>query len=336
MTNFDIPKIKGFTLINNLFMATHYLRCFLIVLFPVFFLVGNSIADNQQEEEGPWSYRGLFSQQLNQISFTNWARGGEESFASTSLVNLDLDYEKERIQWESRLKMAYGVIKLENLPWRKNEDFMHLTSKLGRKISPKFNTTVLSEFRSQFDKGFKYPNDSVVVSRFMAPGYLQLSLGIDYKPLDYLSIFFSPASGRLIFVRDQRLANEGAYGVRPAEYDQEGNLIRVGETRRAEFGTLLNIRLQKEVLENVQIDSRLSLFNDLTDENRSNRKNTDLDWETGINVKLSQYITASVLVHMIYEHDTPIPVYDEDGMEIGTTRKIQLKQMFGLGLSYSL
>ena len=50
---------------------------------------------------------------------------------------------------------------------------------------------------------------------FYAPGYVLLSLGFDYKPVDGLSIFVSPITSRWTIVRDDSLSAKGAYGVVP-------------------------------------------------------------------------------------------------------------------------
>ena len=310
------------------------MMCCLLGVSGLYALEDANVPEDEEAKDTTWVFRGFFSQQLNQVSFSNWAQGGENSVASTTIINLTANYHKKNFSWENRLNTAFGLLKTEGTPLRKNEDRIHLISKAGRELSPRFSTSFLGDFRSQFYKGYNYPNDSVVVSRFMAPGTLSLSLGIDYKPLDYLSIFLSPASGKFTFVRDQELANRGAFGVKPAEFDEEGNLIREGKNLNAEFGALLNVVFNKEVFEDVDVESRLTLFNNLVDDDSSNRKNTDVDWEITVNLKVNRYITASAFFHMLYDHDTLIPVIDEEGVQTGTTRKLQVKQMLGIGLSY--
>lgn len=292
-------------------------------------------APETEKKDSPWKFTGFFSQQLNQVSFSNWVQGGENSLASTSIVNLSLNYKSDDFSWENRLNMAYGILKIENTPMRKNEDRIHFLSKGGREVAPNLSTSFLAEFRSQFAEGFKYPNDSVVVSRFMAPGNLNISLGVDYKPWEFLSLFVSPASGKFTFVLDQELADKGSFGVDPAEYDADGNLLRQGSRLNAEFGSLINIMFSKEVFEDIMVESKLTLFNNLFDDDRSNRKNTDVDWETSVNIKINRYITASFLLHLIYDHDTLIPV-ENGNADAGFTRKVQVKQLLGIGLSYRI
>ncbi len=308
-----------------------YKQCFVFLLSFIFFLsLGTqpALADEpveaaaEAEDESPWTFSGLVSQQINQVSFSYWAQGGENSFASTSLINLNADYKKGNFAWENRLNLAYGILKIEDTPTRKNEDRIHFLSKGGREVSPKFSTSFLAEFRTQFAKGYNYPNDEDVVSNFMAPGNLSLSIGMEYKPWEYLSIFLSPASGKFTFVLDDDIS-KSSFGV-----PEDKNV-------NAEFGALLNIMLKKEIFEDVLVESKLTLFNNLVDDNKSNRKNTDVDWETSINIKINRYITASALIHMVYDHDTLIPVEgDSDMPGMGVTRKLQIKQLFGLGLSY--
>jgi hypothetical protein len=295
---------------------------FFFILFPVLGL----FAQEDTLAVKPWNYNGFFSQQLNQVSFTNWAAGGENSFASTSIIALGASYAKDQNTWENKLDLAYGLIKMQDNPMRKNEDKIDFLSKYGRKVSDKLSAAALLNFRSQFDAGYKYPNDSVVVSRFMAPGYLLASLGFDYKPVEYLSIFISPATGKFTFVLDDDLAAIGAYGVDP------------GKNVNPEFGALASIAFAKEVFENVRLASKVDLFNNYTDSNKSNRKNTDVNWETTLNLKVNRFITASMGFNLIYDHDIPIPIFETIGgeeVQVGTGPRTQFKQLFGIGLSYN-
>jgi hypothetical protein len=270
-----------------------------------------AIANEGDEEEpkGPWTYNGFFSQQLNQVSFSNWAAGGENNFASTSIFNLAADYKKDKSSWENKLETAYGIIKTADSPTRKSQDRIDFISKYGRSVSPKTALSALANFKSQFNKGYKYPNDSVVVSRFMAPGFLLASIGIDYKPLDYLSIFISPATGKFTFVTDPLLSEQGAFGVDP------------GKKVNPEFGAMASITFNKEVFTNVRLASKVDLFNNYTDSDQDNRKRVDVNWQTSVNMTINKFLSASAMLHMIYDYDI--------------VSEVQLQQMFGIGLSYN-
>ncbi len=64
--------------------------------------------------------------------------------------------------------------------------------------------------------GYNYPNDSVKISALFAPAYLLGSLGMDYKPKDDFSAYISPVTSKITIVADKDLANQGAFGVTPA------------------------------------------------------------------------------------------------------------------------
>ena len=288
------------------------------------------------EETGPWKYGGFAALNLNQVQFVNWAAGGESSFSSTAIGNAFLNYKNEKVSWETNFDASYGIIKQQGREMRKNEDKLELLSKFGREAGgKKLYYSALLNFKSQFSDGFDYPNDSVIVSKFAAPAYLLLSAGLDWKPTEYFSLYFSPATGKFTFVNDQGLANIGAYGVDPAVYDEGNRLITPGKKSRPEFGAYLNTRFQKDVLKNVNLMTKVDLFNNFTDRNKANRGNIDVNWETTLNMKINRYLTTSVIIYLIYDHDIDIPIDDNnDGITDRTGPRTQLKEVFGVGLSY--
>jgi hypothetical protein len=255
-----------------------------------------------------WKNGGFFNANFSQVSLNQWAQGGENSLALASLLNLFANYAKDKITWDNNLDLAYAVLKSGSLEPRKSDDRIDLTSKLGRKISKNWSYSALLNFKSQFAKGYKYPDDSTVVSKFLSPGYVILSLGFNYKPVDYFEVFISPATGRLTIVNEQELADAGAYGVKP------------GEKTRTEFGAYLNMKFKKDIMENVTLLTKLELFDNYSDDNGNNRTNVDVNWETGLMMKVNKLITATVATLLIYDHDV--------------VKRTQFKEVLGVGLGY--
>jgi hypothetical protein len=286
-----------------------------------------------------WSWRGFFQLNFNQIALANWVAGGENSIAGTTLTHYDFNYKNDdsTTRWENSIDLGYGLTRLAESGVRKNDDRIDLNTKYSKKATGKFNYSAIASFKSQFAPGYKYPNDSVVISKFMAPGYIIVSIGIDYRPTEYLSIYLSPATGKGTFVMDPALSDAGAFGVDKAIVDEDGNKLRSGSRFRPEFGASLEARFKKDIMQNVNVQSRLNLFNNYTDKNLANRKNIDLNWETAVNMKVNQYIAASLIIHLIYDDDIDIPVTRTvDGVQVNTTSgpKLQFKQALGVGFSY--
>jgi hypothetical protein len=219
----------------------------------------------------------------------------------------------------------------------KNQDIIEFNSKYGHLIKGKFNLSALINFRSQFADGYNYPNDSVVVSKFAAPAYVTLAVGIDYNPAPWLSLFLSPATGRLIIVHDQTLANAGAYGVDPAVYDANHNIITPGEVTKKQFGAYFKAKFQKDFIKQIFVSSDLALFNNYTDPVAAYRKNIVVYWDNALNIKVGKFLTTSLQTNLIYDHAVDLPTYKTiNGVQtvIGTGPKVQFKEVLGIGISY--
>jgi hypothetical protein len=283
-----------------------------------------------------WRHGVFTAVNFNQSSFTNWAAGGQNSEGLTALFSAFINYKSKdsTVTWDNNLDLAYGMLDQGGL-YRKTNDKIDLVSKLGKKAFDHISYTFLGEFKSQFANGYNYPNDTTVLSKFLAPGYLIASLGLDWAPTNYFDLYLSPATGRFTFVANQALADSGAYGVTPATYsvdtaDGKKILIKHGQEVRFEFGAYLSAKFQKDIVKNVNFKSKLELFNDYTDPNVSNRGNIKVDWENDLVLKVNKYIAATVLTDLIYDND--IPYVDANGVKHGP--RIQFEELLGIGFSY--
>ncbi|NCD43078.1 MAG: DUF3078 domain-containing protein, partial [Bacteroidia bacterium] len=245
----------------------------LIILFqfPVHSLFAGDI--RIPDSLSSWKSEGNFRFSFNQIGYKNWAQGGDNSFTGNSSFDYQLAYVSPKISLLSTLNTGYGIIITSEDGIRKNDDKLQASSKLGYSISKKVKYSVLFDLKSQFTPGYKYPNDSVVVSDFFAPGYLTLSFGADWSPFEYLSILLSPASGKFTIVANEELANSGKYGMKPAEYDTAGVMITPGQNFKGEFGMNFVINLTKKVMEDVSLSSKLEFHNNYFAPDPKNRWN---------------------------------------------------------------
>lgn len=264
----------------------------------------------------PWKYNGLTSINFSQVSLTNWAAGGENSYAFNGLLNLSANYSKDKNDWSNTLELGYGIQKQGDQDVRKTDDQIDFVSKYGRKISKSFFISAMLSFKSQMDEGKKYetdPDTSYVISKFLAPGYIQGALGMEYKPGEAFYAVLSPAAGKLTMVLDDTLSARGSFGVDP------------GDKTRLELGGSATIGVKKEIIKNVTISSTLGLFSNYIE----NPQNIDVDWKVLINMKINDYLSANLNTHLIYDDD--IAYVDEEG-EHGA--RVQFKEVFGVGLTY--
>lgn len=269
-----------------------------------------------------WKFSGSTSLNVSQLSLTNWAAGGDNSLSGNALINLSANYATEKTSWENKIILGFGLIKQGDDPTRKSDDQIDLASKLGLKASEKWFYTGLLGFNTQFAEGYDNPgeDDRLKISNFMAPGYLSFSLGMDYKPAEAFSLFLSPLSSKFTFVLDDDLSAAGSFGLDP------------DHKTRAEIGAYLKMTYKKEILKNVTLDTKIDLFSNYLE----NPQYVDVNWDLLLTFKVNDYLSASLLTQLIYDYDIKFGEDTTGDGEYDTfSEKVQFKELFGLGLTYS-
>ncbi len=275
-----------------------------------------------------WTNGGFQSVNFNQVSLTNWSKGGQNSFSVTALGNLFANYKYNSWTWENNLNVAYGLIRNAGEDFRKNEDKIDFTTRIGRKATNHLSWAAGIRFESQFAPGFddQAPDTNRPrISEFLAPAYVKASIGMDYKPTDKLTVFLSPAAGKFTIVMDQDIAERNIYIPESAADNKF----------RSEFGALFTVTYQdKEIFKNIGLRTYLELFNNYSDPNEPNRKNIDVDWQTSIDFKIGKYIGANLFTHLLYDNDTKFIEYNALEQPIEKGARVQFKEVFGVGFSY--
>lgn len=263
-----------------------------------------------------WTHKGLAGFSLSQTSFSNWSAGGENSVVGTIYLNGEVTYSNDNWLWNNSLNTIYGRMYSPAYGWYKADDNLSVTSKLGYAIlkDKSVYATLLANFQSQYAQGRKSPLDANYISTWMAPGYLNLAVGIDYKPWKWFSLFYSPLNGRLTFVNDTYLAGIDAFG------------IGAGKKFDARLGSFVNNVINVNMAKNISFISKLDLFTSYD----KDFGNVVVNWDGLLAMKVSKFITTTVNLGLKY--DDKVKTTDKDGSQHGA--KIQLKEMLGIGLSY--
>ncbi|MFY0252705.1 DUF3078 domain-containing protein [Chitinophaga sp. 30R24] len=254
---------------------------------------------------------------INQGSLTNWAAGGDRfSFAIGSNLYAWAFYNKGRRSWDNVADLAYGFISSTSLGSRKSDDRIDLTTKYGYDIGRHWYLSGLINLRTQFANGFLYSSDAPkqLSSKFFSPAYVLVSPGFDYKPNNSFSLFLSPATSRLVFVTDDYLSKQGAYGV------------DTGAHFRYEIGAYLSANYIKTFAKNMAYKGRLDLFSDY----RHNPQNVDVFFTNALELKVNRWISALLTVDMIYDDD--VKVFENEKTGIMGPR-LQVKQVIGVGFA---
>lgn len=286
-----------------------------ITLLVISLLIYSTLLAQEIKDSTYWKITRQASLNFSQVSFSNWIAGGKNSVSGVGLLDMSANYKKDKIHWDNSLKAGYGLMKEGSNELIKNEDRLYLNTKLGVEMKNEhllFSTFV--NFLTQFADGYKYPNTTDKISGFFAPAYLTVASGFDYQPSDMFSLFFTPASGKFTFVLDEELSDAGAFGV------------DMGKKTRAEMGATIKSEFKTPVAKNVNLSTTLMLFSNYFHQ----PQNIDVNWDLAINMKINEFLSANLLTNLIYDHDILIPLDDEGSVG----RRVQFKQLFGVGLNF--
>jgi len=281
-----------------------------------------------------WDIGGIINVAFSQVSLTNWAAGGQNSIGLVSLACVHANYKKDKISWLNSVDLEYGFQKIDNSPLQKTTDKIEATSNLGYTAFDHTLAGVLVNFKSQFAPGYQFLNDSNLLSKFMAPGYLTIAVGLTYNPNKTLSIFMSPATLKYTFVEDQMLADEGQYGVIPAVYDANGNLVQHGKEVLLQAGAYFKGNYTVTVCKGVNFTTNLELFSNYI----KDPQDIAIDWTTLIQLKVNKFISVTINTELIYDQNILVPLYNDiNNIEVlrGKGPRTQFKDISGVGLAYN-
>ena len=254
-----------------------------------------------------WKTSGFFGVNFSQTALSNWQGGGQDNIAGNAILNLQAFYKKGKVEWVNKLDAQYGIIKTGDAKlFKKNIDQLFALSKYNVNAFGKYwYYAAQADYRTQFSPGYNYAGDSITgpaIADFNSPGYIQLALGLDFKPTNYFSATFAPLAGKITMVNRQYLADAGAYGVDKAQYDASGNLVIHGKKSRYEFGGRVILKFKKDIFKNVNLDSYLDLFSNYG----HNPGNIDVVFNNLLTFRINKYFTANIISQMLYDDDVII------------------------------
>ena len=290
------------------------------------------ILNKHDESKKKWhKFEGSVGLTVNQLAITHWAAGGESNTSGKAVANLKYTYNRSLFNYVLSGLFAYGGQGFsKDSRWEKTEDRLEVSMTMTHNNNKDLTFTSIVMLKTQFTNGYSYPNDSVPISKFFAPAYLTISIGYTYNINKNISIFASPAAGKLTFVNDQSLADKGSYGVEAGYWNViSGDSTWVhGRKFLGELGLNLLIKYQQDFKNNISIFSNLNMYNNYMDVNKSNRWNIDVDWESGIKFTVNKNISAILNVHLIYDDNVKFTIDDRQ------KPILQFKESLGISFLY--
>lgn len=259
-----------------------------------------------------WFYFGQNTLVFNQSSFANWISGGNNNIGVIGKVSYNFIYKNKKHYLENIVHLGYGFIANDGESSKKTDDFINFMMNYGYELGSNYYLSAGFQFTSQFTPGYNYaatPNPvfNDRVSRFMAPGYLNVGVGISFNPKENFQVIFRPVNGKFTFVTDPLLQVAGRYG-----------LTSDGQSVRSELGAMLNVLYRLKIYKGVNLDNQLNFFTNYL----SHSERVDIAYNGTLNIKFNRFISTIVSLDMVYDHDQ--------------VARLQRKQTLSVGLSYNL
>ncbi|MDC1105862.1 DUF3078 domain-containing protein [Prolixibacteraceae bacterium] len=270
-----------------------------------------------------WELGGQVRLGFTQTSLSNWSAGGESSLAGLFMGDYHFNYNMPTQTWETKVDLKYGLNKNKDTGMRKNTDNFEINSKYGFSAFKKWYYSGELNFQTQLAPGYNYDqSDTDPTSKFMAPGRLRFSVGMDYKPDNNLSVMISPLAVQATFVLDNEQIDETAYG------------LDEGRSQQWDPGFSATVNYKHIFSEDMSFETNGSLFSKYN----GVFKSINFKWEGKLNIQLSQYIHATVLFDARYNSDTKFSIYEKNAtgeeVKVGEENRFEFREMVTLGFSY--
>ena len=296
----------------------------LILFLIIFFNLINLHAQKEIKKdslETNWNLSGKFTFLGNQSSYSYWTAGGQTSVSGTIKIDYDFNYDKDGWNWDTKLITAYGLNSIGGSKFlKKTDDKLEINSLLGKKFTNNlignWSYSSFINFKTQWTKGYRFRKNSqgeeerTELTRFFSPAYLQVGVGLYWKKNKDFWINMAPFTGRLIIVN--------RYFTNNLEDNKRYFGVKKGKNSRFELGASIRSFFKFELVENVFVTNRISLYSDYLD----NPANIDLDYTINTIMKVNKYLTTNLIIQFIYDHNS--------------VKRLQVREVMGIGISLDI
>lgn len=235
---------------------------------------------------------------------SNWASGGENSLSILSDLKYFINYKKRTTTWENSFRYRLGALKSGSEELSKNEDKLEIQSKIGVKAFRHWNYATQFDMNTVLFNSYNASDRETVIANFLSPGNFTLSLGLDYKPKDNISLYLSPIAGQWVYLRDTTKVDPTRYG------------IEKGKKLKSDAGAKIELKNKHTLFSFLNIDNHLMLFSSYYEQ----PEKLTLDWRLTLNFRINYFMQTTIYTNAVYNQND--------------SKKIQFKETLNLGVHF--
>jgi hypothetical protein len=252
-----------------------------------------------------WKHSVQTGLNMTQVSFTDWAPGGDNALSYTVWLRGSSIQDMETTNWTNGYRLAFGQSRLGSQSLRKTDDEMYVESILIYKLGLFINPYAAATLRSQFAKGVMYDNqgNETEVSKFFDPGYLVQSIGVAFKPVPEFTTRFGVAAREIITSTFTQYADD------PATPEIEKTKVQGGLESVSD--------VEWNFAENMIFASHLELFDAFKTLDKVIVRS-----DNAVMAKVNKYVTVGLTLQLVNDVDS--------------SPRTQIKEVLALGVSYAL
>lgn len=262
-------------------------------------------------------------------------------------------YKMDRRVWDNTVRWQFGLQRLgagviangsvDRIPFQKNIDELRITSKYGYKIKQNgklyysANATFLSQLTPTYQFPDLYSGNFVTdfldtgrspLSKFLSPATATFSVGFDYKPTDYFSLFFSPVSSKFIIVASDSIASRGVHGNEVSGKVNEDGIYPEFDNVDSQIGALAQIQYQVTFFPKDQVvfSTNLGLYTNYL----RNPQNVDVDWQNSLTYAITENLQLSLFLNAFYDDDLRVQItdYNAPNGTSGLGKRVSVTEQF--------
>ena len=282
---------------ENTFSINKEILTKLLLTFSLIFTTSSLYAEVPDSLKNKWMPTFTIELGFNQVSFTNWVQGGNNTISWTTKGDLQVNRIGSEWSYKNSIKITYGRTKNSSAGFRTTDNDIYIENVLVRELGWAVSPFISNSIRTSVTTGYDYTvTPAVEKVDFFDPGYVTQTIGFTYDK--YQNIVTRLGVGfQEIFTNNNR------------QYSDEENKVKVF---KFETGIESVSDINYKFDDGITLKSKVRLF--------SRFQHLDV-WDVLLNNSLTFHITKIFVVNLdyilIYQQSQSLHLQTKEGLQLG-------------------